>query len=109
MIVKLCDTRSNQAAPITDPCNGEFFDFLRAWSAIAENLIVWDYAICFVNPSVFFPFASEFAYADTFRTFHGNNVFGVFIDAEAAERCAADLIKEHRFCRVAEPVEQVII
>ena len=82
VIVKLCDTRSNQAAPITDPCNGEFFDFLRAWSAIAKNLIVWDYAICFVNPSVFFPFASEFAYADTFRTFHGNNVFGVFIEHE---------------------------
>ena len=39
----------------------------------------------------------------------GSAVFGVFIDAEAAERCAADLKKEHRFCRVAEPVEQVII
>ena len=39
----------------------------------------------------------------------GSAVFGVFIDAEAAERCAADLIKEHRFCRVAEPVEQIII
>ena len=39
----------------------------------------------------------------------GSAVFGVFIDAEAAERCAADLKKEHRFCRVAEPVAQVII
>lgn len=39
----------------------------------------------------------------------GSAVFGVFIDAEAAERCATDLKKEHRFCRVAEPVEKVII
>ena len=82
VVVKLCDTRSNQAAPLNDPCNREFLDFLKSWSAIAKNLIVWDYAISFVNPSVFFPFASEFAYADTFRTFHENNVFGVFLEHE---------------------------
>ena len=82
VIVKLCDTRSNQAAPLTDPCNREFYDFLKSWSAIARNLIIWDYAISFVNPSVFFPFASEFAYAETFREFHRNNVFGVFIEHE---------------------------
>ena len=39
----------------------------------------------------------------------GSAVFGVFSDAAAAERCAADLKKEHRFCRVAEPVERVVI
>ena len=82
VIVKLCDTRSNQAAPITDPCNREFLDFLKSWRAIAKNLIIWDYAISFVNPSVFFPFASEFAYGETFRTFHENNVFGVFLEHE---------------------------
>ena len=82
VIVKLCDTRSNQAAPLTDPCNHEFLDFLKAWSAIANNLIIWDYAISFVNPSVFFPFASEFSYADTFRTFRRHNVFGVFMEHE---------------------------
>ena len=36
VIVKLCDTRSNQAAPLTDPCNREFFDFLKSWRAIAD-------------------------------------------------------------------------
>ena len=82
VIVKLCDTRSNQAAPLTDPCNREFMSFLTSWRAIAKNLIIWDYAICFVNPSVFFPFASEFAYGETFRTFHENNVFGVFMEHE---------------------------
>lgn len=82
VIVKLCDTRSNQAAPLTDPCNREFRDFLGSWSVLAKNLIVWDYAVSFVNPSVFFPFASEFAYADTFRTFRENNVFGVFLEHE---------------------------
>ena len=39
----------------------------------------------------------------------GSAVFGVFSDAAAAERCAADLKKEHRFCRVAEPVERIAI
>lgn len=39
----------------------------------------------------------------------GSAVFGIFSNTEAAERCAADLKKEHRFCRVAEPVEQIII
>ena len=39
----------------------------------------------------------------------GSAVFGIFSNTEAAERCAADLKKEHRFCRVAEPVEKVII
>ena len=82
VIVKLCDTRSNQAAPLTDPCNREFLDFLKSWRALAKNLIIWDYAISFVNPSVFFPFASEFAYGETFRTFHENNVFGVFLEHE---------------------------
>ena len=82
VIVKLCDTRSNQAAPLTDPCNREFLDFLKSWREIAKNLIIWDYAISFVNPSVFFPFASEFSYAETFRTFHENNVFGVFLEHE---------------------------
>ena len=82
VIVKLCDTRSNQAAPLTDPCNHEFLDFLKSWRTIAKNLIIWDYAISFVNPSVFFPFASEFAYAGTFRTYRENNVFGVFLEHE---------------------------
>ena len=39
----------------------------------------------------------------------GSAVFGIFSNTEAAERCATDLKKEHRFCRVAEPVEQIII
>lgn len=39
----------------------------------------------------------------------GSAVFGIFSDAAAAERCASDLKKEHRFCRVAEPVERIAI
>ena len=37
----------------------------------------------------------------------GSAVFGIFSDAAAAECCAEDLKKEHRFCRVAEPVERI--
>ena len=39
----------------------------------------------------------------------GSAVFGIFSDSAAAERCAADLKKEHRFCRVAEPVARIEI
>ena len=39
----------------------------------------------------------------------GSAVFGIFSDTAAAERCAADLKKEHRFCRVAEPVGRITI
>ena len=37
----------------------------------------------------------------------GSAVFGIFSDFAAAESCAADLKKEHRFCRVAEPVARI--
>ena len=80
VIVKLCDTRSNQAAPITEPCNREWLDRISSWGKVAKNLMIWDYAGCYVNPSVMFPFASEFAYGDTFRAYADNHAMGVFLE-----------------------------
>ena len=34
----------------------------------------------------------------------GSAVFGVYSDPDAAEKCAAELHREYRFCRVAQLV-----
>ncbi|MBR0159962.1 MAG: 4-(cytidine 5'-diphospho)-2-C-methyl-D-erythritol kinase [Oscillospiraceae bacterium] len=39
----------------------------------------------------------------------GSAVFGVFCDGEAAERCAEELHREYRFCRVVQPVSRLEI
>lgn len=39
----------------------------------------------------------------------GSAVFGVFSDRSMAEKCAEELRREHRFCRVAEPVGRLEI
>lgn len=39
----------------------------------------------------------------------GSAVFGVYRDEETAEKCATELRREHRFCRVAKPVERLAI
>ena len=84
VIVKLCDTRSNEAASLAEPCNAEFRGFLESWGKIAPNLLVWDYAGVYVNPAVLFPFASEFGLGETIRMFHENHVMGVFIEHPGA-------------------------
>ena len=37
----------------------------------------------------------------------GSAVFGIYIDREAAEKCAEKLRGEYSFCRVAEPVKRI--
>ncbi len=82
VIVKLCDTRTNQAASILEEQNKIFLDFLQAWKSHAKNLFVWDYAIIYTDGLTGFPFASEFTYANVHRTYHENNVTGVFWEHE---------------------------
>lgn len=78
VIVKLCDTESNQIAPITAPNSGRFRALVDGWGEIAKNIIVWDYAPMFQNPLCFFAFPSEFAFPTDYRYWHEHNVFGVF-------------------------------
>ena len=81
VIVKLCDTRTNQAASIKEDCNKIFADFLTTWKNHAKNLFIWDYAIVFQGMTGL-PFASEFHYGDLYRTYHENNVTGIFWEHE---------------------------
>ena len=82
VIVKLCDTRTNQAASILEPDNKVFLDFLTQWKADAKNLFIWDYAIVFKPYTTGLPFASELHYGDLYRTYYENNVSGVFWEHE---------------------------
>ncbi|MBO4344320.1 MAG: DUF4838 domain-containing protein [Victivallales bacterium] len=81
VIVKLCDTKTNQAASIKEDFNKIFLDFLVEWKNHARNLFVWDYAIVFQSLTGM-PFASEFHYGDLYRTYHENNVTGIFWEHE---------------------------
>ncbi len=82
VIVKLCDTKTNQAASILEDENSNFKNFVLSWKDYAKNVFIWDYAITFFKGVTGMPFASEFHYGDLFRTYYENNVTGVFWEHE---------------------------
>ncbi len=82
VIVKLCDTRTSQAASILELENKIFFDFLTQWKTDAKHLFIWDYAIVYRPYTTGLPFASELHYGDLYRTYYENNVSGVFWEHE---------------------------
>ncbi|MBO4344927.1 MAG: DUF4838 domain-containing protein [Victivallales bacterium] len=86
VIVKFCDTQTNQAASILEEHNRKFREFIGVWARHAKNLFIWDYAITFSGIGTALPFASEFHYGDLFRTYHENNVTGVFWEHERIDR-----------------------
>ena len=82
VVVKLCDTRTNQASSILDPENAPFREFLADWRACAKNIFVWDYAITFDERTESYPYPSEYLYADLYRYYATNGVKGVFWEQE---------------------------
>lgn len=82
LIVRLCDTRSNQAASINEPGNDVFLKLLQQWGPVTKNLFVWDYAAIFANTTHSFPFPSEFYYGDQWRAYAKYGVKGVFLEHE---------------------------
>ena len=82
VIIRLCDTDSNQAASILEPDNRPYHDRLEAWSAITKHLFIWDYAITFSATLTGLPFPSEFHYGDLFRLYRDNHVSGIFWEHE---------------------------
>lgn len=54
--IMLCDIECNREVPLTDHASGrEFIEALKDWSAISDNLFVWDYGINFDNMIAPFP------------------------------------------------------
>ncbi|MBQ7650116.1 MAG: DUF4838 domain-containing protein, partial [Victivallales bacterium] len=86
VIVKLCDTTTNQAASILESENHEFKELVSTWRRYAKHLFIWDYAVVFPKSiNTMLPFASEFHYGDLFRHYLANNVKGVFWEHEFFE------------------------
>lgn len=54
--IMLCDIDCNREVPLTDNASGrEFVEALEGWSAISDNLFIWDYGINFDNMVAPFP------------------------------------------------------
>lgn len=54
--IMLCDIDCNREVPLTDNATGrEFIEALEGWSAISDNLFIWDYGINFDNMVAPFP------------------------------------------------------
>ena len=73
MLIVLCDTKGNLAAPISDRSNAKFRRLLEEWSVRATQLRVWDYAGTWhAQPNL--PVASEYFIADDIKTLRQYNV-----------------------------------
>ena len=81
VIIRLCDTGSNFAKPITDPENASFRDHVIAWATVAKHLRIWRYAVPY-GPYAVLPFASAQVYGPDCRFYAEHNVEGVFTEHE---------------------------
>ena len=54
--IMLCDIDCDREVPLTDNASGrEFLEALEGWSAVSENIFLWDYGINFDNMVAPFP------------------------------------------------------
>ena len=87
VVVKLCDTTTNQAASILEPENSLFKEFVSTWKNYAKNLFIWDYSVVYPNSiCTMLPYASEFHYGSLLNYYLANNVTGVFWEHEYADK-----------------------
>lgn len=82
IIVRICDTRGNQAASILEPDNAPHRNAIDGWRKHAKNVCVWDYAITYGESGKNLPFPSEFHYGDLYRFYRDHGVAGVFWEHE---------------------------
>lgn len=95
VIIRLCDTKSNQAAGYDEPGNTGFRDRLLAWSKCAGRISVWDYAITFTRELTGLPYPSEFALSGYYRMCREAGVFGFFTEHERQQRADFWELKYH--------------
>ena len=102
IVIRLCDTTTNQALSILHPSNVKFKEYVEAWKKHTDNLFIWDYAIAYHDEPAAFPFASEFYYGDLYKFYRDNNVTGIFWEHEY--EYSADMF-EYKFfleCKLME-------
>lgn len=95
VIIRICDTKSNQAAGYGEPGNTGFRDRLFAWSKCARRLSVWDYAITFTPEFTGLPYPSEFALEGYYRMCRDAGVIGFFTEHERQHRADFWELKYH--------------
>ena len=82
IIIRLCDTSSNQALSLLHPDNATFRSYLNQWKRHTDNLFIWDYGIVYSDVSSAYPFASEFHLGDAHKLYRDNSVTGIFWEHE---------------------------
>ncbi len=82
IVIRLCDTTTNQALSILHPENEIFNSYVREWKKHTDNLSIWDYAIAYYQVSAAYPFAGEFYYGDLYKFYRDNNVTEIFWEHE---------------------------
>lgn len=71
--IMLCDIDCNREVPLTDNASGqEFVRALEGWSAVSDNIFVWDYGINFDNMVA--PFPNFPILKPNIELFHRNHV-----------------------------------
>ncbi len=81
VIVRLCNTNSDQTQPITAAVNTPFREQLQQWSKIAQNLRIWNYAVTYAAP-IGLPMPSAQNFGPDFRYYASHHVEGVFTELE---------------------------
>ena len=83
VIIRLCDTSTNQARRLSDTVNRHFVERLAKWAKIAPHIGIWDYGITYgVIPG---PYPQEDTIADALRLYRKYNVRFVFFEHEKPE------------------------
>ncbi len=83
VIIRLCDTRTNQAQPFSAPENRHFQQLVSSWARIAENLGIWDYSITYHDAVG--PYPHESTLVENIRFLRENHVKFMFFEHENIE------------------------
>ena len=75
VLITLCSIECDRSAPIAEKCT-DFADDLRGWSALTENVRIWDYTTQFTN--FLAPFPNLYTLQDNVQLFRDNNAKWVF-------------------------------
>ncbi|MBE6404726.1 MAG: DUF4838 domain-containing protein [Lentisphaerae bacterium] len=81
LIVRLCDTRSNNAFGLKHPDAAFYMNLVNKWSKTGATLSVWDYGVTFFG-AYGLPLASEYGLAETMKVYADNNFKHFFWEHE---------------------------
>ncbi len=81
VIIRLCNTRSDQNSTPDSPRNTLYNKLVTDWSKICNHLYIWEYGGMW-NDAHGLPLPSEYRLADSFKFYADNHVEGIFFECE---------------------------